>query len=187
MMLWTVSFPKKWSMRKIWSSCSVRRILAFSSRAELEAMAEWLLDHHAAPEPRLAILVLVLIGELRFAELIHHGAKESVGDGEVEDDVAQCAVGLFCLCQRGADFLVQVGLGEVALDVGHFFRQPLPRRLVDFVDVKFRSGIADEAFQHVVKVVAPAFGRCLTVVHADQREFVRQHLGAREIVECWHH
>ena len=96
----------------------------------LEAMAEWLLDHHAAPEPRLAILVLVLIGELRFAELIHHGAKESVGDGEVEDDVAQRAVGLFCLCQRGADFLVQVGLGEVPLHVGHFSRQATstPRR-----------------------------------------------------------
>ena len=98
-MLWTVSLPRKWSMRKIWSSCSVRRMLAFSSRAEFEAMAERLLDHHAAPEPRLAVLVLVLIGELRLAELLHHGAEEPVGDGEIEDDVALRAVGLLGLAQ----------------------------------------------------------------------------------------
>ena len=153
----------------------------------VQAMAERLLDHHAAPEPRLAILVLVLIGELRFAELLHHGAKESVGDGEVEDDVALRAVGLLCLGQRGADLLVQLGLGKVALNVGHFLRKPLPRRLVDVVDVELRSGVADEAFQHVVKVVAPALGGSLRQVHADQREFLRQHLGAREIVERRHH
>ena len=34
MMLWTVSLPRKWSIRKIWSSCSVRWMSAFSSRAE---------------------------------------------------------------------------------------------------------------------------------------------------------
>ena len=60
-------------------------------------MAERLLDHHAAPEAMFAVLVLVLIGEFRFAELLHHGAKESVGDSEIEDDVALSAVGLLCL------------------------------------------------------------------------------------------
>jgi hypothetical protein len=34
MTFWTVSFPRKWSIRKIWSSCSVRRMRAFRSRAE---------------------------------------------------------------------------------------------------------------------------------------------------------
>ena len=148
-------------MRKIWSSCSVRRMLAFNSRAEFEAVAERLLDHHAAPEPRLAILVLVLIGELRLAELLHHGAKESIGDREIEDDVALRAMGLLCLGQRAANLLVQLGLGEVALDVRHFLRQPLPRRLVDLVDIELRRGVSDEAFQHVVKMVAPALGGSL--------------------------
>ena len=129
-------------------------MLAFNARAEFEAMPEWLLDHHAAPEPRLAILVIVLVGEFRFAELLHHGAKESVGDGEVENDVALRAVGLLCLGQRDTNFLVQFGLGEVALHVRYFFCQPLPRRLVDLVDIELRCHVSDEAFQHVVKTVA---------------------------------
>ena len=153
----------------------------------VQAMAERLLDHHAAPELMLAVLVLVLIGELRLAELLDHGAKEPVGDGEVEDGVALRAMGLFGLAQRAADLLVQLGLGQVALDVGHFLREPLPRRLVDLVDVELRGGVPDEAFQRVVKMVAPALRRSLRQVHADQREFLRQHLGAREVVERRHH
>ena len=160
---------------------------AFSSRAEFEAVAERLLDHHAAPESALPVLVLVLIGELGLAELLHHGTEEPVGDGEIEDGVALRAVGFFRLVQRGAHLLVQLGLGQVALDVRHLFCEPLPRRLVDLVDVELRGGVADEAFQHVVKMVAPALGSSLRQVHADQGEFLRQHFGAREIVECRHH
>ena len=74
-MLWTVSLPRKWSIRKIWSSCSVRWIWVVQLARRIQAMAERLLDHHAAPEPTLAALVLVLIGELRVAELLHHRAK----------------------------------------------------------------------------------------------------------------
>ena len=153
----------------------------------VQAVAERLLDHHAAPEPRLAVLVLALIGELRLAELLDHGAEEPVGDREIEDGVALRAMGLFRVAQCAADLLVELGLGQVALDVGHFLREPLPRRLVDPVDVELRGRIADEAFQHVVKMVAPAFRRSLGQVHADQRKFLRQHLGAREVVERRHH
>ena len=120
-------------------------------------MAERLLDHHAAPELGLAVLVLVLIGELRLAELLHHGAKEPIGDCEIEDGIALCAVRFSGLVQGAAKLLVQLGLGQVAMDVGHLLRKPLPRRLVDVVDIELRGGVADKAFQHVVKVVAPAF------------------------------
>src|SRR6478672_8368173 len=51
-----------------------------------EAMPERLLDHHAAPEARFAILVLFLISEFRFGELLHYGAKESVSHSEIEDN-----------------------------------------------------------------------------------------------------
>ena len=86
-----------------------------------------------------------------------------------------------------ANLLVQLGLGQIALDVRHFLRKPLPRRLVDLIDVELRVAIPDEAFQHVVK-----WSRQLSAVpgvqrHADQRKFLRQHLGAREIVECRYH
>ena len=66
----------------------------------VQAMAERLFDHHAAPELRLPVLVLTLIGQLRLAELLHHGTKEPVGDGEIEDDVTLRAMGLLCLAQR---------------------------------------------------------------------------------------
>ena len=73
----------------------------------VQAMAERLLDHHAAPEPALAVLVLGLIDELRFVELLHRGAEKPVGDREIEDDVALGAVGLRGLVQSGAKLLVQ--------------------------------------------------------------------------------
>ncbi len=60
-------------------------MLAFSARAEFEAVAERLLDHHAAPKPMLAAFVLVLIGELRLAELLDHGAEQLIRDSEIED------------------------------------------------------------------------------------------------------
>ena len=41
----------------------------------IQAMAERLFDHHAAPEPMLAVLVLALIGELRLAQLLHDGTE----------------------------------------------------------------------------------------------------------------
>ena len=55
-------------------------------------MSEWLLDYHATPEGMLIPRTLVLIGQLCSAELLHDGAKKATGDGEVEDNVALCAV-----------------------------------------------------------------------------------------------
>ena len=49
-------------------------------------MTERLLDDHAAPKPMLAALVLVLIGELRLAELLHHGAEELIRNREIYPD-----------------------------------------------------------------------------------------------------
>ena len=72
----------------------------------VQAMAERLLDHHAAPEPRLAVLVLVLIGELRLAEVLDHGAEEPISDREIEDGVALGAMRLFGLVESAAKFLV---------------------------------------------------------------------------------
>ena len=97
------------------------------------------------------------------------------------------AVGLFSLVEGAAKLVVQLGLGQVALDINHLLRKPLPRVLVDVVDIELRGGVADKAFQHVMKLVTPAFGGSLRPGNADQRELLRQHFGAREIVECRHH
>ena len=55
------------------------------------------------------------------------------------------------------------------------------------VDVELRGGVADKTCQHVVKLVAPAFSGSFRPGHADQRELLRQHLGAQQIVERRHH
>ena len=65
----------------------------------VQTMAERLLDHDAAPEPGLPVLVLALIGELRLAELFDRGAEEPIGDREVEDRIALRAMGLLCVAQ----------------------------------------------------------------------------------------
>ena len=71
----------------------------------------------------LAVLLLVLIGQLRLAELLHHGAEKPIRDREIEDDVALRAVGLFGLGQRQREvFSYSLGLGQIALDVGHLLR-----------------------------------------------------------------
>ena len=72
----------------------------------IQAMAERLLDHHAAPESMLAVLVLGLIGELRLAELLHHRAKELIRDREIKDGVALGAVGLVSLFKCAAKLVV---------------------------------------------------------------------------------
>ena len=146
-------------------------------------MAERLLDHDATPELELPVLVLALIGELRLAELFDRDAKEPIGDCEVEDGIALCPMGLFRVTQCATNLLVQLGFGKIALDVGHFIREPLPRRLVDPIDVELRGRIPDEGFQHVVEMVAPALRRPLGQVDADQRKFLWQNLGTREVVE----
>ena len=72
----------------------------------IEAMSERLLDHHAAPESTLPVFVLVLIGELRLAQLLHGGGKEPIRDREIEDGVALGAVGLVSLCKCAAKLVV---------------------------------------------------------------------------------
>ena len=152
-----------------------------------QAMAEWLLDDHATPKSLLPILVLVLIGEFRVAELVHHGAEELIGNREIEDDVALGAMRLFGIVKSTAKRFVQFGLGQIALDIRHFLRKPLPSSLIDVIDIKFGHRISDKAFQPIVNVIAPAFRSSRRSRHADQRKFFRQHLGAREIVQCGNH
>ena len=113
-------------------------------------MTKWLFDHDAAPELTLSVLVLVLTGQLCLAELIHHGAKEPIGDREIEDHIALCAVRFFGLVQGAAKLLVHLGLGQVAMDVGHLPGEAFPHILVDMVDVELGCGVADKAFKHVV-------------------------------------
>ena len=54
----------------------VRRIWEFQSARQIEAMSERLFDHHPAEaESAAAVLVLALIGEFGFAQLLHDGTE----------------------------------------------------------------------------------------------------------------
>ena len=77
----------------------------------LQAVAEWLLNHDAAPEAILAVCVLFLICKLCFAELLDHGAEQPIGNGEIKDGVAACAVGLFGVIEDHAELVIQLRLG----------------------------------------------------------------------------
>ena len=152
-----------------------------------EAMAERLLDHHAAPEPALAVFILLLIGELGLAELLYHGAEQPIRDREIEDGIALGAVSFFGFAQRGAKTVVQLGLVQVAADIDQPVREALPHLLVDVVDIERGGIVANEALQRVVKLGAPGFSTSLRPRHPDQHEVLRQHPGAREVVECRHY
>ena len=90
-----------------------------------------------------------------------------------------CVPWVFSASSRAPrSFSYSSGLGQVALNISHLVCELLPRRLVDMVNVELRRRIADEAFQHVVKVVAPVFGRSFRSGHTDHRELLRQQLCA---------
>src|SRR5580700_8240085 len=78
-------------------------------------------------------------------------------------------------------------LVQVAPDIHHLLSEPLPRGLVDVVDIELRGGVADKAFQRVVKLVAPAFRGSLSAGDADQGKVLRQHIGAGKVIECRYH
>ena len=89
--------------------------------------------------------------------------------------------------EGAAHAFVQSGVGQVARDVCHFVGKPRPRVVVDVVGVELRAGMADEAFQHVVKTLTPAIGVGLRPGDADQSELLGQHFAARKIVKRRHH
>src|SRR5665213_1898449 len=152
----------------------------------VQAMAEWLLDHDAAPEPLLAVRALALVRELCLTELLDNRSEETISDREIEDDVAFRAPRLCGIVKSAANPIVQFGFGQVAADIDHLLRQPCPRRLVDVVDVKTGIGVANKALQRIVKAVPPAFRGPLRPGDADQRKVLWQHPGQREVVERRH-
>ena len=114
-------------------------------------MTERFFDYHAPPKRMFSVIALVLIGQFRFAELLDHRRKKLVGDCEIEYRVAGCAMGLLGLVQRGAKLLVHSRLTKVAADVRHFLGKPVPRDLIDVVDIEPRRGVADVTLQHIMQ------------------------------------
>src|SRR5262245_35956843 len=96
-------------------------------------MAERLLDHHPAP------VAISLRYETRGREAIDHSAEKAIRDGEVEKIVACCAGGAVQLRQVLTQATVRPRIGEVALQIGHAVRKPLPGGLVDVVHLELAT------------------------------------------------
>src|SRR5580704_5309850 len=161
--------------------CALDAGVQFARR--VEAVAKRLVEDDASPKWRLAALVFALIGELRLTELLDDGAEQAVGDREIKDDIPTGALGLLRLAENIAQIVVELGLGQVAANIRHLCSQLLPGVFVDMVGVEFRSGTADKTFQHVVKLITPAFYGFVRAGNADQRELLRQDAGAQQIVK----
>ncbi len=103
-------------MRKICSSRSARRMRVLSSRAEFEAVAERLLDHHPPPALRFVIAQL-LVQQTGMTELFDERAEEAVGHGEVEQAVPPGLSFPRDVLQVHPQPLEQVTIAEVSLHV----------------------------------------------------------------------
>ncbi len=172
-------------MRKICSSRSSRRIRVLSSCAEFETVTERFLDHHAPPALRLAIAQL-LIQQPRVAELLDERTEEAVGHCEVEQTVP---AGLPFPCdvvQMQPQFLEQVAIAEIALQIGHPIGQASPHGIVDRLDAVFTGRVSNEALQHGMQTVTPILGTALGDVDADDGEMFGDEAGAREIIQRRH-
>ena len=97
----------------------------------------------------------MLIGELRLTQLVYHRAEEPIGDREIEDGITRGTVHPFGLVESAAKLLVQFRFGQIALDTRHLVGKLLPRILVNVINVEFRRGIADKAFQRFVEMISP--------------------------------
>ena len=98
MMFWTVSLPRKWSIRINLFLAQHAPDRGVQLARRLQVVAERLLDHHAPPVLGVAGMGFV-VGQAGMAELLDHRAEEAVGDREVEQAVAAGALFLRELVQ----------------------------------------------------------------------------------------
>ena len=145
----------------------------------LQVVAERLFHDDAAKA------LFIRRNQSRFAKLLGDGGEEAVGGGQVKKDVALEVLVLVNLRQQGLQVLVGLGLFEIALQEGHAGRDGIPQRLVHLGDFAF-AALVQPAFQEIAQVVLPLLAGPVVMVHPDQRQPLRQHAGARQVVERRH-
>ena len=156
-----------------------------SARADAQAVAERLLDHHAPPALRLAVAQF-LVEQTGVAKLLDHWTEESIGYRQIEQAIAGGLVLTCDVLQMQAEIVVERLLTEVALYVGHATRQALPGRFIDRVDAAFAVRVADEALQFLAQAVAPVVFTPRGDIDTDDGEVLRQQIGMREVVQGRH-
>ncbi len=173
-MFCTVSLPRKWSMRKIWSSCQYLCSCSLSASALSQILTERLLDDEATPS-------LGLVREPGFGDRLRRVGEHARWEREVEDrgpvqrrrerahrldrDVA--AMELDPVDEAIEILLVDVDVGVGHLNVG-------PQVLVEFVRRPVLPRVPDD-----LQVL-----EALSVLEPQQR---REQQARREIAGCADH
>ena len=63
--------------------------------------------------------------------------------------------------------------------------QALPGVFIDLADLVLAGGLTDEAFQHLVKAVAPTVSVEVGKIHPDQLELLRDQVCGGKVVQRW--
>ena len=107
------------------------------------------------------------------AERRDRRAEEAVGNGEVEQAVAGRAGGLVQFRQMLAKLAIRFRIVEIARHVAHPLGEPLPRGLVEIVEMKLAI-VGDESLHGLGEVGAPLLGAHDGEIDADQAEICRK-------------
>ena len=147
-------------MRKIWSSSQRAQDARVQRLAPRPGCGRTAFRSPRGARTRLAVLVF-LVGQLRPCRAARPRRRRSGRrPRDRRSHCRRCRAASRRRPARRRSLSYSVGLGQIALHIGHRVGQPLPGRFVDLVDAEFRVGVADEALQHVVQsCVAPALRR----------------------------
>ncbi len=142
-------------------------------------MAEGLFDDDPAP------LAVAFRREARGSKRSDRRAKEAIGDGEIEEPVACRAGRLVQSRQMLAEPAVGLRIVEITRQITHPVGKPLPRGLVEFVEMEF-AVVGDELFHCVGEARAPLRRGHRGQVDADETKFVGQLVVICQVVERRH-
>ena len=136
-----------------------------------QVRTERFLDHEPAKR------AVRFLQQTRSPEVFGDGAEEAGRNCEIEDHVPAQAFGELC---------VVAGILEVEDGVFEPPRDPAPGRLIDLIRMKLGAGAFGEALQRIVEFGAPAVGRAIVVIEADDLQLIVEQLAAGEVVDGRH-
>src|SRR5262249_22680127 len=109
--------------------------------------------------------------------------KKPISDRQIEKAVAGRLSRLVQANQMRIESRISLGIIQVALQIAHPIRQPLPGGFVDLVNSELALA-ADKALHHFGKSVLPFRCALRGKIDTNELELVRQPAGFHQITEC---
>src|SRR6476469_4165440 len=130
-------------------------------------MAERLFDNDPAP------LAVTLSRKARRTERGNRRTKETIGNREIEQPIARGAGRLVQSGQMLAEPAIGLRTVEIARQIAHPGGEPLPRRLVEFVEMELAI-VRDESLHCIGEMRLPLVRAHVGQVDADETKFFGQ-------------